>query len=88
MVQINPDNLVLCRDGKVRLAGFCISECNDASSGLGFKPVAGYTALEQYDNSHIICPATDIYAFQPVFIVLWSEPILPKHRQGKLLMIS
>lgn len=60
---INPDNLVLCRDGKVRLAGFCIGECNEASSELGFKPVPGYSALEQYDNSHMICPATDIYAF-------------------------
>ncbi len=60
---INPDNLVLCRDGKVRLAGFSISECNSASGGLEFKPTPGYTALEQYENSHKVCPATDIYAF-------------------------
>lgn len=60
---INPDNLVLCGDGKVRLAGFCISECNTASSELEFNEHEGYTALEQYDNNHKICPATDIYAF-------------------------
>lgn len=60
---INPDNLVLCRDGKVRLAGFCISECSEAGSELEFNPVAGYSALEQYQNSHKVCPATDIYAF-------------------------
>ncbi len=60
---INPDNLVLCRDGKVRLAGFCISECSSASGELEFTPSAGYTALEQYENSHKICPATDIYSF-------------------------
>lgn len=60
---INPDNLVLCRDGKVRLAGFCISECSKAGSELEFKPVEGYSALEQYQNSHKVCPATDIYAF-------------------------
>ena len=60
---INPDNLVLCRDGKVRLLGFCISECNSAQSELEFNENSGYTALEQYDNAHKICPATDIYAF-------------------------
>ena len=60
---INPDNLVLCADGKVRLLGFCISECNNAQSELEFNENSGYTALEQYDNAHKICPATDIYAF-------------------------
>lgn len=60
---INPENLVLCGDGKVRLAGFCISECNCANSELEFNEHEGYTALEQYDNNHKICPATDIYAF-------------------------
>ena len=60
---INPDNLVLCADGKVRLLGFCISECNSAQSELEFNENSGYTALEQYDNVHKICPATDIYAF-------------------------
>lgn len=60
---INPDNLVLCKDGKVRLAGFCISECNTAGSELEFNENEGYTALEQYNNNHKICPATDIYAF-------------------------
>ena len=60
---INPENLVLCSDGKVRLAGFCISECNMANSELEFNEHEGYTALEQYDNNHKICPATDIYAF-------------------------
>lgn len=60
---INPDNLVLCRDGKVRLAGFCINECNTAGSELEFNVFPGYTALEQYENSHKVCPATDIYSF-------------------------
>lgn len=60
---ICPDNLVLCRDGKVRLKNFCISEANTMSSELEFTPNEGYTALEQYDNSHKMCPATDIYAF-------------------------
>lgn len=60
---ICPDNLVLCRDGKVRLSGFCIEQANTMSSELEFNVNDGYTALEQYDNNHRICPATDIYAF-------------------------
>ncbi|MDE6110360.1 MAG: PASTA domain-containing protein [Eubacterium sp.] len=87
---INPDNLVLCRDGKVRLKGFCIAECNEASSELGFKPVAGYTALEQYDNSHLICPATDIYAFSACIyraLVGTNPPDAPARAANDKLMI-
>ncbi|MBR3149338.1 MAG: PASTA domain-containing protein [Eubacterium sp.] len=60
---ISPDNLVLCRDGKVRLSPFCIQECADISSPLEFTGQDGYAALEQYDNNHKMGPATDIYAF-------------------------
>ncbi|MCM1113889.1 MAG: PASTA domain-containing protein [Clostridium sp.] len=60
---ISPDNLVLCRDGKIRLKGFCISEANSITSDLEFNVNEGYTALEQYENNHKMCPATDIYAF-------------------------
>lgn len=60
---ICPDNLILCRDGKVRLKSFCISEANTVSSELQFNAHEGYTALEQYENNHKMCPATDIYAF-------------------------
>ena len=60
---ITPDSLVLCRDGKVRLKPFCIQQSTDATSDLEFVNNSGYTAIEQYDNAHAICPATDIYAF-------------------------
>lgn len=60
---ICPDNLLLCRDGKIRLKSFCITEANTMGSELEFCVNEGYTALEQYDNKHKICPATDIYAF-------------------------
>lgn len=60
---ITPDNLLLCRDGKVRLAPFVISAAADASSVLEFTEAEGYTALEQYNNNHKIGPATDIYSF-------------------------
>jgi serine/threonine protein kinase len=60
---ICPDTLVLCRDGKVRLKGFSITEANVENSNLKFNEQPGYTALEQYNNNHKLCPATDIYAF-------------------------
>ncbi len=60
---ITPDNMVLCRDGKVRLGVFSIQEAADSTSDFEFIDNPGYTALEQYDNSHKISSATDIYAF-------------------------
>lgn len=60
---VSPDNLLLCRDGKVRLAPFPITQACDSASVLEFTENEGYTALEQYDNSHKICAATDIYSF-------------------------
>ncbi|MBR4241844.1 MAG: protein kinase, partial [Eubacterium sp.] len=60
---LTPDNLVLCRDGKVRLSPFTIQEATDIKSALEFNSCEGYTAIEQYENSHKICPATDIYGF-------------------------
>jgi serine/threonine-protein kinase len=60
---ITPDNLLLCRDGKVRLKPFTIQESTDITSDLEFNSNDGYTALEQYENNHKICPATDIYSF-------------------------
>lgn len=60
---VSPDNLLLCRDGKVRLAPFPITQSCDSSTILEFTENEGYTALEQYDNSHKICAATDIYSF-------------------------
>ena len=60
---ITPDNLVLCRDGKVHLAPFPITEASDKATALEFTENEGYTALEQYDNKHRICAATDIYSF-------------------------
>lgn len=60
---ITPDNLVLCRDGKVHLAPFPITEASDQATVMEFTENDGYTALEQYNNKHRICAATDIYSF-------------------------
>jgi serine/threonine-protein kinase len=87
---ITPDNLVLCRDGKVKLSPFSIQACGDIKSSLEFNATSGYTALEQYDNNHKICPATDIYAFSACIyraLVGTNPPDAPARETNDKLMI-
>lgn len=87
---ITPDNLVLCRDGKVRLSEFTITEASDAATELEFNVNDGYTALEQYENSHKICPATDIYSFSACIyraLVGTNPPPAPAREANDKLMI-
>lgn len=87
---ITPDSLMLCRDGKVRLEAFCIGSCCDVSTNLEFIVNDGYTALEQYENNHKICPATDIYAFTACIyraLVGTNPPAAPSREVNDKLMI-
>lgn len=87
---INPENLLLCADGKVRLKEFSIVEACDVKTPLEFDVNDGYTALEQYDNNHKICPATDIYAFSSCIyraLVGSNPPDAPSREANDKLMI-
>ena len=87
---ITPDNLVLCRDGKVRLRPFTIQEACDMTSALEFNFCDGYTAIEQYENNHKICPATDIYAFSACIyraLAGTNPPSAPSREANDKLMI-
>lgn len=87
---INPENLLLCADGKVRLKEFTIAEACDVKNPLEFNVNDGYTALEQYDNNHKICPATDIYAFSSCIyraLVGSNPPDAPARQANDKLMI-
>lgn len=87
---ITPDNLLLCPDGKVRLNGFCIAQCNTVQSDLEFNLNEGYTAIEQYDNDRKMCPATDIYAFSACIyraLVGSNPPDAPSRETNDKLMI-
>lgn len=87
---LTPDNLVLCRDGKVRLNPFTIQEAADIASDLEFNFSDGYTAIEQYDNNHKICPATDIYGFSACIyraLVGTNPPDSPSREANDKLMI-
>lgn len=87
---ITPDNLLLCRDGKVRLRPFTIQESAIVGSNLEFNVNDGYTAIEQYENSHKICPATDVYAFSACLyraLVGTNPPDAPARESNDKIMI-
>lgn len=59
---ICPENLILCRDGKVRLDNFCIKESSSYNGSISFNEHDGYTAPEQYEEKGEITASTDIYS--------------------------
>ncbi len=60
---ISPDTLIVGKDGKLRLSGFCISDCRTAKSALTSQLFPGFAAVEQYGAVGTQGPWTDIYAF-------------------------
>ena len=60
---ISPDTLIVGKDGKLRLSGFCIVECRTAKSALTSQLFPGFAAVEQYGAAGTQGPWTDIYAF-------------------------
>ena len=60
---ISPDTLIVAKDGKLRINGFCIAECRTAKSALTSQLFPGFAAIEQYGAAGTQGPWTDIYAF-------------------------
>ncbi len=60
---ISTDTLIVGKDGKLRLSGFCIPECRTAKSALTSQLFPGFAAVEQYGAAGTQGPWTDIYAF-------------------------
>ncbi len=60
---INPDNLFIGRDGKLRLSGFSISEARIEGSELSPEFFEGYTSIEQYGYNYENGCWSDVYAF-------------------------
>lgn len=63
---INPDNLMIGRDGKLRLSGFSINEARLEGSELTPEHFEGYTPLEQYSFSNNEGSWSDVYGFSAV----------------------
>lgn len=60
---ISPDTLIVGKDGKVRINGFCIPEARMAKTVLSAQLFPGFAAVEQYNGATKHGPWTDIYAF-------------------------
>ncbi len=60
---INPDNLMIGRDGKLRLWGFSIKEARIEGSELSPELFEGYTPIEQYGYSYENGNWSDVYSF-------------------------
>ncbi len=60
---INPDNLLIGRDGKLRLWGFSINEARIEGSELSPELFEGYTPIEQYSYSYENGNWSDVYSF-------------------------
>lgn len=63
---INPDNLLIGRDGKLRLTGFSINEAHLEGSDLSPEFFDGYTPIEQYGYNYNFGIWSDIYSFSAV----------------------
>lgn len=60
---INPDNLLLGRDGKLRLSGFSIPQARQEGTDFSPELSEGYTPIEQYSYGYPKGSWSDIYAF-------------------------
>ena len=63
---INPDNLLIGRDGKLRLTGFSVNEAHLQGSDLTPELFDGYTPIEQYNSNYNFGFWSDIYSFSAV----------------------
>ena len=60
---INPDNLLIGRDGKIRLSGFSIAESRIEGFDLSPEFFEGYTPIEQYGYNYQNGCWSDVYSF-------------------------
>ena len=74
---LSPLTLLLGKDGKVRISGFCIPQVRTARSDLEPELFPGYAAIEQYGYKGQQGPWTDVYAFGAVLYraLIGSDPI-------------
>ncbi|MBR2454930.1 MAG: PASTA domain-containing protein [Clostridia bacterium] len=63
---INPDNLMIGRDGKLRLSGFSISDARLEGTEFSPEQFEGYTPIEQYSYNYTEGAWSDVYGFSAV----------------------
>ncbi len=81
---ISPSTLIISRDGKVKITGFCTGAVRTARSDLNSQLYDGYAAIEQYGFDGSQGTWTDIYSFAAVLYrtLIGSDPISAKERMS------
>ena len=59
---ISPETLLVGRDGKIRIIGFCIPAARTAKSSIPARLFPGFAAIEQYGFDAQQGPWTDVYS--------------------------
>lgn len=74
---ISPSNLIVCKDGKLRITGFSIRRVRTSRGEIPGQLFPGYAAIEQYSNGENQGPWTDIYGFAAVLYraLIGSTPL-------------
>ena len=71
---LSPETLIVGRDGRVRIADFCISEIRNNGSDMTAQLYPGFAAIEQYRGEELTS-ATDVYALAAIlFRTLIGNP--------------
>ena len=63
---INPDNLMIGRDGKLRISGFSINDARLEGTEFSPEQFEGYTPIEQYSYNYSEGAWSDVYGFSAV----------------------
>lgn len=58
---LSPETLLVGRDGKIRITGFCIAAARTARSDISARLFPGFAAIEQYGFDAQPGPWTDVY---------------------------
>lgn len=78
---ISPNSLRICKDGKVRLFQFSITEVRTVGEILPTAISPGFAALEQYSASDTIGPWSDVYSFSALIYRSLTGNTLPEAPQ-------
>ncbi|MBQ7288626.1 MAG: PASTA domain-containing protein [Clostridia bacterium] len=58
---LSADTLILCKDGKLRISGFCVRAARMKGQFLTPQLFPGFAAIEQYGSIGTVGPWTDVY---------------------------
>ena len=75
---ISPTTVNVGSDGKLHITGFTIPQCHSPVPELTTTPVAGFSALELYEENMCAKPESDIYSLMAVMFYACTGIVPPK----------